>query len=104
MRRKVLFIALAFYFLSFNFLTLSTVEAISPVKDVHNKTIRIAGDIHYPPYEYVDENGVFKGFNVDIMRAIAIELGLDIELKPMTWQEALIALETGKVDAIQGMT
>lgn len=67
-------------------------------------TIRIAGDENYPPYEYVDDNGMYKGFNVDIMRAVAIELGLDIELLPMTWQEALVALENGQVDAIQGMT
>lgn len=67
-------------------------------------TIRIAGDDNYPPYEYVDENGIYKGFNVDIMRAVAIELGLDIELVPMTWQEALLALENGSIDAIQGMT
>lgn len=66
--------------------------------------LRIAGDNNYPPYEYVDENGVFKGFNVDIMRAIAIELELDIEIIPMTWDEAQRALEKGEVDAIQGMT
>jgi len=70
----------------------------------HVEVIKIAGDKNYPPYEYVDENGNYKGFNVDIMRAIAIELGIDIEIIPMTWNEALIALENGEVDAIQGMT
>lgn len=69
-----------------------------------NETLKIAGDNNYPPYEYVDENGVFKGFNVDIMRAVAIELELDIELIPMTWEGAQLALQKGEVDAIQGMT
>ncbi|KAB3530031.1 transporter substrate-binding domain-containing protein [Alkaliphilus serpentinus] len=69
-----------------------------------NEPIRVAGDINYPPYEYLDENGNYKGFNVDIMRAIAIELGLDIELIPMNWDQALGALRKGEVDAIQGMT
>ncbi len=44
------------------------------------------------------------GFNVDMMRAIAIELGIEIELIPMGWQEAMDALESGEVDAVQGMT
>lgn len=68
------------------------------------KTIKIAGDYNYPPYEYFDKNGVYKGFNVDIMRAISIEMGLDIELIPMPWQKAIEALEKGEVDAVQGMT
>ena len=65
--------------------------------------IRVAGDKDYPPYEYVDDNGIYKGFNIDIIRAISIELGLDIEIIPMTWDEAVRALEEGEVDAIQGM-
>ncbi|KKM10977.1 hypothetical protein SY88_10825 [Clostridiales bacterium PH28_bin88] len=69
----------------------------------HVRTIRVAGDLYFPPYEYVDENGVYKGFNVDIMRAIAIEKGLDLELVPMPWSEAVEALKRGEVDAIQGM-
>ncbi|SCZ07918.1 transporter substrate-binding domain-containing protein [Alkaliphilus peptidifermentans] len=68
------------------------------------QTIRIAGDDNYPPYEYLDEKGIYKGFNVDIMRAIAIELGIEIEIIPMPWYQAIEALEKGEVDAIQGMT
>jgi len=81
-----------------------------PAMSVDNKTngqtyvLRIAGDNNHPPYEYVDTNGNYKGFNVDIMRAIAIELGIEIELIPMEWNEALRALEENKVDAIQGMS
>lgn len=67
------------------------------------QTIKVAGDNNYPPYEYVDKNGIYKGFNVDVMRAIALELGIEIELIPMNWSNAINALETGKVDAIQGM-
>ncbi|NPV44405.1 MAG: transporter substrate-binding domain-containing protein [Firmicutes bacterium] len=74
------------------------------VKAIDNDmTIKVAGDNHFPPYEYVDERGIYKGFNVDIIRAIAIETGVDIEIHPMTWYEALDALEKGEIDAIQGM-
>ncbi|MEG0371573.1 MAG: transporter substrate-binding domain-containing protein [Clostridium sp.] len=74
------------------------VEAKNP-----NKVIRIGGDNNYPPYEFVDTNNVYKGFNVDIMRAAAAEVGYDIEFVPLKWSEAIRALENGEVDAIQGM-
>ncbi len=68
------------------------------------QVLRIAGDNNYPPYEFIDEYGNYRGFNVDMMRAISIELGIEIELMPMSWQEAMEALESGEVDAVQGMT
>lgn len=71
---------------------------------INSKTLKIAGDNNYPPYEYIDINGVYKGFNVDIIRAIAIELGLDVELIPTSWENAVSMLSNGEVDAIQGMT
>ncbi len=64
----------------------------------------IAGDINYPPYEFMDEQGNYSGFNVDIMRAISIELGIEIVLVPMEWNASIEALKNGEVDAIQGMT
>ncbi len=67
------------------------------------KVIRIGGDNNYPPYEFVDKDGNYRGFNVDIMRAVAIELGIDIELIPMKWEKAIYLLHQGEIDAIQGM-
>lgn len=66
--------------------------------------IRVAGDNNYPPYEYVDDNENFKGFNVDIIRAVAIELGWDIELIPVSWESATSMLKNKEVDLVQGMT
>lgn len=64
----------------------------------------IAGDLNYPPYEFIDTDYVYKGFNVDCIRAIADAQGFDVEIIPMTWADAMKALENGDVDAIQGMT
>ncbi|MCR4426662.1 MAG: transporter substrate-binding domain-containing protein [Firmicutes bacterium] len=65
--------------------------------------IRIGGDNYFPPYEFVSETGVYRGFNVDLMNAVALELGINIELIPMPWSQVRQALENGLVDAIQGM-
>lgn len=64
---------------------------------------RICGDEAFPPFEYVAESGAYQGFNVDLMNAIGIELGIQIELIPMPWSHVRQALEDGDVCAIQGM-
>ncbi|MBU3128986.1 transporter substrate-binding domain-containing protein [Clostridium tagluense] len=65
--------------------------------------LKVAGDINFPPYEYADENGIYTGFNVDIMRAIALSTGIDIKFYPMSWKEACEKLKNGEVDVIEGM-
>ncbi len=71
---------------------------------VSREVFVIAGDLNYPPYEFIDTDYVYKGFNVDCIRAIADVQGFDVEIIPMTWADAMKALEKGDVDAIQGMT
>lgn len=66
--------------------------------------IRVAGDNNFAPYEFIDERGNYSGFNVDIMKAIADVMDVEIELIPMTWSDAIDALTSGEVDAIQGMS
>jgi len=41
-----------------------------------------------------------KGFNVDIMKAIAREMNETIEIKPMVWSDALEALKNGSIDVL----
>lgn len=67
-------------------------------------TLKIGGDENYPPYEFIDKEDDFRGFNVDIIRAIAIELGIDIQLIPGRWDDTMSSLISGDVDAVQGMT
>jgi len=62
----------------------------------------IAGDYAFPPFEYLEGNE-YKGFNVDLVYSLALNLGMEVELRPMLWEDARKALEEGQVDAIQGM-
>lgn len=101
MNPKKCSLIILFFLLFINFSTPSIASSNFPSNIT---TLRIGGDNNYPPYEYVDTNGIYKGFNVDIIRAIAIELGLEIELIPTTWENAIELLKIGQIDAIQGMT
>ena len=37
------------------------------------------------------------------MKALALEMGVEIKLVPMDWVDAHISLQNGIIDAIQGM-
>ncbi|MFO7884030.1 MAG: transporter substrate-binding domain-containing protein, partial [Desulfobacteraceae bacterium] len=63
----------------------------------------VGGDRNFPPYEFLDENGKPTGYNVDLTRAIAREMGLNIEIRLGRWTERLEALENGDIDIMQGM-
>jgi len=65
--------------------------------------IIMGGDSNYPPYEYLDKNGQPAGFNVDLTRAIARQLGFTIEIRLGRWDDIRKGLSTGSVDAVQGM-
>ncbi len=67
------------------------------------RSIIIGGDHHYPPFEYLDEKGQPAGYNVDLMRAIALAMGLTIEFRLADWVETIEALRDGDIDLIQGM-
>ncbi len=65
--------------------------------------IVIGGDQAYPPYEYLDEEGRPAGYNVDLSRAIARRMGLEIEIRLGPWPEMREALARGEIDVLQGM-
>lgn len=69
-----------------------------------NRRLTIAGDLNFPPYEYVDDEGEYRGFNIDLMRALSIEMGIEFRLIPMDWVKAYQALQDGSIDAIQGIS
>jgi len=66
------------------------------------RTIRVTGDRDYPPYCYLD-NGIPTGFDIDIVRAVAVALNIQLEIELKTWSEARHRLETGRADIIPGM-
>ncbi|MDY0235940.1 MAG: transporter substrate-binding domain-containing protein [Gudongella sp.] len=64
---------------------------------------RVAGDRDFPPYEYVDSDNRFKGFNVDLIKAIGLVTGMEFEFIPMKWEDTYVSVHQGNADIIQGM-
>jgi len=68
-----------------------------------DRPVVVGGDRNFPPYEFLDENGQPAGYNVDLTRAIASEMGLNVDIRLGRWTERLEALEAGRIDIMQGM-
>jgi two-component system sensor histidine kinase EvgS len=65
--------------------------------------IIVGGDEDYPPYEFLDENGEPAGFNVDLTRAIAEEIDVEVEILLDEWSTTYNRLLSGEIDIIQGV-
>ena len=61
--------------------------------------ILIGTDASYPPFEYM-EDGVYKGFDIDIAAEIASRLDREMEIVPMTWDFTYKIPEDTRVDMI----
>ena len=62
--------------------------------------IRFLTDSDYPPFNYYDEDNVLTGFNVDIARAVCLELAAACDIQVRPWPELLTALRRGEADAV----
>ncbi len=66
-------------------------------------TLVVGTSADYPPYEFTTkENGQTKivGFEMEMAKQIAKDLGVKLVIKNMQFDSLLVALETGKVDVI----
>ncbi|MEI6206203.1 MAG: transporter substrate-binding domain-containing protein [Desulfuromonadales bacterium] len=67
-------------------------------------SIVIGADRDYPPYEFLDKNGKLAGYNVDLTRAIADVMGMQVEFRSGGWSEMRNALMNRSVDVLQGIS
>ncbi|MBN9247681.1 MAG: transporter substrate-binding domain-containing protein [Hyphomicrobium sp.] len=62
--------------------------------------IRFLTDSDFPPFNFYDEDGVLVGFNIDLARAICLELGTSCDIKARPWEELFTDLKKGEADAV----
>lgn len=69
------------------------------------QTYTVGIDTTYPPFEFEDSNGNYKGIDVDLIKAIAKNQGFEVTLEPMDFGGIIPALQAGQLDvAIAGMS
>lgn len=68
------------------------------------ETLTMATNAEFPPFEYL-EGGEIVGADVDIAKAIAEKLGMELEISNIDFDAALTGAATGKYDmAVAGIT
>ncbi len=60
----------------------------------------VATDAGYVPFEVIEPDGTITGFDVELVKAVAADLGVGYELRNTAWDGIVGELKTGKVDAI----
>jgi len=62
-------------------------------------------DDSFPPMGFRNEAGDIDGFDIDMAKAVAKKLGIELELKPVDWDGVILSLKKGDIDVVwNGMT
>jgi polar amino acid transport system substrate-binding protein len=77
--------------------TAAEADADEPSKRV---VVRFLTEADFPPFNFYDEDGTLVGLNVDLARAICMELNTACDIKVRPWGELLLALRRGEADAV----
>lgn len=72
----------------------------SPSARAAEKTLINGIDANYPPFAFVNEQGVPAGFDVDAMNWIARKMGFAVTHMPMDWDGIIPALLAKKIDMV----
>jgi polar amino acid transport system substrate-binding protein len=54
----------------------------------------------YPPFEYIDEDGNYAGFDIAVMEEVGERLGMEIEWQDIAFDGLIGSLQSDKIDAI----
>jgi len=85
--------------LAVSVLTACATQEESASEDV--KVIKVGLDDAYPPFEYHDEEtNDLIGFDIDFAKALAEEMGAEIEFVPTAWDGIFNGVNTGQYDMI----
>lgn len=78
------------------------ITAESAIEQIAKRgTIRVGLDI-FVPWAMKDKKGELIGFEVDVARKLAEDMGIELELIPTEWSGIIPALVAGKFDVIIG--
>ena len=65
----------------------------------------VVGITDFAPMDYKDDSGAWIGFDADMAKAFAEYLGQDVEFVEIDWDNKILELDSGNIDAVwNGMT
>lgn len=75
-------------------------EVTAPSAPARRVILRVLTEADFPPFNFYDDEGVLTGFNVDLSRALCLELTVTCDIQVRKWEELLPAVAKGEGDAV----
>ncbi|MFC0309937.1 transporter substrate-binding domain-containing protein [Gallibacterium trehalosifermentans] len=95
------FLSLGLIFAQSTFALTNDEAAADLAKRVNEKgTIVVGTEGTYPPFTYHDESGKLTGYDVELTRLVAQELGVKVEFKETQWDAMLSGLNNHRFDLV----
>ena len=63
-------------------------------------TFTVGFDAEFPPYGYMDENGDYTGFDLDLAAEVCARRGWELVKQPVDWDSKDMELSSGSIDCI----
>ena len=81
------------------------VPAASDYEELQDKGTMVVGITDFAPMDYRDDNGEWTGFDAELARLVASQLGLECEFIEIDWDNKILELESKSIDCVwNGMT
>jgi polar amino acid transport system substrate-binding protein len=61
-------------------------------------TLKVGTSPDYPPFESVDADGNYVGFDIELMNEVAARMGVTVEWVDMPFDSLIAAVQEGKID------
>ncbi len=71
-------------------------SALEKIKEAGVITVGTSPD--YPPFESIDDKGNIIGFDIDLARAVAAELGVEVKFVNMGFDSIITAVKSGQIN------
>ena len=77
----------------------------SDVEAIKAKGSLVVGITDFAPMDYKDDKGEWIGFDADMAKIVAEELGVKVEFMEIDWDNKIMELDSGNIDVVwNGMT
>ena len=81
--------------------TTEETEATEEANPESDRTTFVVGfDAEYPPYGYMDDNGEYTGFDLELAQAVCDMEGWELTKTPIDWDSKDMELNSGSIDCI----
>lgn len=78
----------------------STNAAETTAADTERTTFTVGFDAEFPPYGYMDENGEYTGFDLELAAEVCARNSWELVKQPIDWDSKDMELSSGAIDCI----